>query len=96
MAVKDWACFSCGEPGHTSARCPKGKFKGLVRDAATAEVPALKYTLCLDGDGFVPVDRLTRKTTPLAKATMRPSPNGLTMGEVLGSAFSRLRQLEAE
>ena len=97
--VKDRACFNCGQVGHTAARCPKGKLKTLVRDTAPA-VPnghqqAAKYTLCLDGDGFTPSHRLARKPTPWNRAVVRPSPKGLMMGDILDSAFSKLRQLEA-
>ena len=99
VAVKDRACFNWGELGHTSSRCPKGKLKALVSEEAPAEAngrrPAPKYTLCLDGDGFTPSHRLAQKPTPWSRAVVRPSPKGLVMGDVLGSAFSKLRQLEA-
>ena len=99
VAVKDRACFNCGEVGHTSARCPKGKLKALVREPNPTRTPnrqpAPKYTLCLDGDGFTPSHRLAQKPTPWNRAIAKPSPKGLTVGDVLESTFSKLRRLEA-
>ena len=99
MDLKDRACFNCGEKGHTLSRCPKSKLKALVNDPAPPQTgsraPTPKYTLCLDGDGFIPSHRLAQKPTPWSRATVRPSPKGLVMGVILGSAFAKLRQLEA-
>ena len=49
----------------------------------------------MESGGFVPAHRLVRKTTPLARVTVKPAPKGLKTSEIFESAFTKLARLEA-
>ena len=61
--------------------------------AENGRVQALKYTLCLESDGFVPSHRLTRRRTPWTQAVTKPIPKGTAVNEIIEFAFAQYVRL---
>ena len=88
-------CWTCGECGHVSAKCPK-KPAGQARNLQEALVPPV-----LGFNMFEAVVHSTRSTNSMKTATeaaaaRRPAPRGTTAGDYVKSALTTLAEADAE
>ena len=98
VELKNRKCFICGAPGCLAKTCPK---KGQAAKALTspgADAPA--WFGCVVESCVEPAHRSKhqRRMTAWAKATAAAdrAPQGFTLGDAMGSVFTRLAALDAQ
>ena len=82
--VNERLCFQCRKPGHQARNCPDKPAQHAKAVEATQS-----HSFCLEGDGFVPVQRRRRADGA------GPRPRGATLGDFMPTAtHNRYKNLE--
>ena len=99
VELKDRKCFICGAPGCVAKTCPKRKLMAKALVAPGAEEPGSAWFGCVASSCCAPAHRSKNQRRMVAweKATAAAerAPKGFTLGDAMGSVFTKLASLEA-